>query len=87
MSLPVYLPNKIRSPTFTSSGIRWPFLHLAGTDGDYFALVRLFFSRIGDDDPALRGFFLFQPAYEDAVMQRSDIHSHFFDLHLIHFKN
>src|SRR5207302_281134 len=42
--------------------------HLAGSDGHYFALLRLFFSRIGDDDPALCGFFLFQPAYEDTVM-------------------
>src|SRR5271157_1803244 len=50
--------------------------YLASPNGDYFALVRLFFSRIGDNDPALRGFLLFQPAYEDAVMQRSDIHSH-----------
>src|SRR5438874_1039655 len=25
--------------------------HLAGSDGHYFALLRLFFSRIGDDDP------------------------------------
>src|SRR5437870_12215036 len=60
--------------------------HLAGSDGHYFALLRLFFSRIGDNDPAFRGFFLFQPAYEDAVMQRSDIHSHSFDLRSIHSK-
>src|SRR5207302_8763000 len=51
--------------------------NLAGPDGHYFALMRFFFRRIGDYDPALRGFFLFQPAYEDAVMQRSNIHSHF----------
>src|SRR5438094_5847895 len=60
--------------------------HLAGSDGHYFALLRLFFSRIGDNDPAFRGFFLFQPAYQDAVMQRSDIHSHVFDLRSIHCK-
>ena len=42
--------------------------HLASSDGHYFPLLRLFLSRIGDDDPALRGFFLFQPAYQNAVM-------------------
>jgi hypothetical protein len=56
---------------------------LAGSDGYHFALLGLFFSRIGDNDPALRSFFLFQSAYENAVMQRSDIHSHFFNLRLI----
>src|SRR5207245_10677787 len=60
--------------------------HLAGSDGHYVALLMLFFSRIGDNDPAFRGFFLFQPAYKDAVMQRSDIHSHFFDLRSIRYK-
>jgi hypothetical protein len=66
MSLPVYLPNKIRSPTFTSSGMA--LFNPARSDGHYFALLRLFLSRIGDDDPAPCGFFLFQPAYEDTVM-------------------
>src|SRR5690242_13267068 len=60
--------------------------HLAGSDGHYFALLRLFFSRIGDNDPALRGFFLFQPAYKHAVMQRSYTCRHFFDLRSIHSK-
>src|SRR5258708_2999717 len=60
--------------------------NLAGSDGHYFALLGLLFGRVGDDDPALRSFFLFQPAYEDAVMQRSDIHSHFFNLRSIHSK-
>jgi hypothetical protein len=49
--------------------------NLAGPDGYYFALLRLFFGRIGDDDPALPGFFLFQPAYEDTVMQGSYVQS------------
>ena len=61
--------------------------NLAGSDGYYFALMRFLFRRIGNDDPALRGFFLFQPPYEDAVMQGSDIHSHFFDLRSIHSKS
>src|SRR6266571_6799656 len=62
------------------------FFNLAGSDGHDFALMSFFFRRIGNNDPALRGFLLFQPAYEDAVMQGSDIHSHFFDLHSIHSK-
>src|SRR5207249_581011 len=73
----------------TDLHIEWDamaFFNLAGSDGHYFTLMRFFFRCIGDDDPALRGFFLFQPAYKDAVMQGSDIHSHFFDLHSIHFK-
>src|SRR5213082_1083054 len=60
--------------------------HLAGPYRDYFTFLGLFFSAIGDNDPALRGFFLFQPAHKDAVMQRSDIHIHFFDLRSIHCK-
>src|SRR5438477_7500590 len=42
--------------------------HLSRSDGHDFTLLRLFFRRFGDNDPAFRGFFLFQPAYEDAVM-------------------
>jgi hypothetical protein len=34
------------------------FFNLAGSDGHYFALMRFFFRRIGDNDPAFRGFFL-----------------------------
>jgi hypothetical protein len=56
--------------------------HLASTDGDYFALEGFFFGRIRDNDPALRGLLLIQPAHEDAVVQRSDLHNHFFDLSL-----
>src|SRR5712692_2119806 len=61
--------------------------HLSGSDGHYFALLRFFFSRIGDDDPTLRGFLFFQPPHKHAVMQGSDIHSHFFNLRLIHSKD
>src|SRR5690349_16739626 len=57
--------------------------NLAGPDSYYFALLRLFLGGVGNDDAALRGFFLFQPAYEDTVMQRSDVHGHFFDLRSI----
>src|SRR5208337_2757661 len=61
--------------------------YLAGTDSHYFPLMGLFFRRIGDNDPALCYFFFFQPAYEDAVMEWCDIHSHFSSLHIIHFSN
>src|SRR5258707_366830 len=60
---------------------------LAGSDGHYFPLMRLLFGRVRDDDAAFRGFLLFQPAYDDAVVQGSDIHSHFFNLRLIHSKD
>jgi hypothetical protein len=33
--------------------------NLAGSDGHYFALLRLFFGRVRDDDAAFRGFLLF----------------------------
>jgi len=39
---------------------------------------------IRDNDPALRGFFLFQPACEDAVLPGSHIESRFYNLRLIH---
>src|ERR1700682_5338114 len=60
---------------------------LAGSDSHHLALLRLFFSRVGDNDSTLRSFFLFQPAYEYAVMKRSDIYSNFFSLRFIHSKN
>ncbi len=41
--------------------------HLARSNSHYFALLQLL-GRVRDDDAAFRGFFLFQPAYEDAVM-------------------
>src|SRR5258708_36851616 len=62
------------------------FFNLAGSDRCYLAPISFFFLRIGNNEPALRGFFLFSPADEDAVMQGSDIHSHFFDLLSIHSK-
>src|SRR5579863_8005140 len=46
----------------------------ARADGDHFALLRLFFRRVGDDDAALDGFFLFDPLDQDAIVQRSYIY-------------
>jgi hypothetical protein len=42
------------------------------------------YAGIGDNDPALRGFFLFQPAYEDVVLQGGHIESRFYNFRLIH---
>src|SRR3984957_5177292 len=41
---------------------------------DHFALLRLLFRRVRDDDAALDGFFLFNPLDQDAIMQRSNIY-------------
>src|SRR5258708_4669112 len=42
--------------------------NLAGSDSDYFALLRLFFGRVRDDYASFRGLLLFQPPYQHAVM-------------------
>src|SRR5437868_10916660 len=48
----------------------------ASTDGDDFALLRLFLGGIGNDDPA-RGLLLgLDTADEDSVMKRPETHSH-----------
>src|SRR6476660_5870906 len=46
----------------------------ARTRGDYFALLRLFFRGVRNDDAALNGFFLFDPLDQDAIVQRSYIY-------------
>jgi hypothetical protein len=51
--------------------------HFAGANGDNFTLVGFLLGRVGDDDSTLRGFFLFQSANQDTVMQWSNIHGHF----------
>src|SRR5271170_2946028 len=45
----------------------------ACASGDHFALLRLFLGRVGDDDAALDGLFLFDPLDQDAIVQRSNI--------------
>ena len=75
-SVPDHLPNRMRSPAFTSSGTSWPGF-VAGTRarGDDFALHRLFLGRVGDDDAA-RGLFLgVEAADHDPVMQGTELHS------------
>ena len=44
------------------------FFYLASTNCDNLSLLRLFLCRVGDDDAAFCCLFLFEPAYEDAVM-------------------
>jgi len=74
----ILLNNELRgNPEQKLSGRPWrsalcatpmALFNLAGSDCNYFALLRLFFGRVRDDDAAFRGFFLFQPAYQHAVM-------------------
>ena len=69
ISLPEYLPNRMRSPTFTSSGNHLAiFKALALADGDHFAFLRLFFCRIGDEETALHGLAFLNPFHHDAVV-------------------
>ena len=68
-SLPEYLPKRIRSPTFTSGTSRWP----VASDFPFAnrhdsALLRLFLSSIGNDDPAFGlVFFFFDSLHQDAI--------------------
>src|SRR5579862_8219744 len=51
---------------------------LAGANGDHFALLRLLFRRVRDDDAALDGFLFFDPLDQDAIMERSNVYRHRF---------
>src|SRR5262249_18515897 len=48
--------------------------HLALADRDHLALGRLLLRRVGDDDPALRLLFLFDPLHQNPILQRTDFH-------------
>src|SRR5215813_3470233 len=48
---------------------------LAVADGDHLALLRLLLCGVGDDDPALLRFLLLLALDEEAVMQRTNLHS------------
>ena len=50
-------------------------LGLAVAGGDDFALLRLFLGGVGDDDPADLLFAFLDALDNDAVVQRSDVHS------------
>ena len=61
------------SPAFTSSGTRLPSsFDLAVTGGDDFALLRFFFRRVRDDDPADLLFAFLEALNNDAVVYGSD---------------
>src|SRR6266446_6794337 len=49
------------------------FVGLARANSDYFALLRLLFRRIGDDNSALDCFFFLNPLDQHAIMQRSHL--------------
>ena len=82
--VPEYLPNRIRSPTLTSSGLALALVvALAGADGDHLALVRLLGDVVGDNDPAGALAFLFEPLDDHAIMQGTDFHHVFLQLHRV----
>ena len=69
ISLPEYLPNRMRSPTLTSRATSLPSSsRLPLPDGHHFALLRLFLGGIGDDDAVARGFLFLDPLHHDAVV-------------------
>ncbi len=69
VSLPEYLPNRMRSPTLTSRATSVPSSsRLAVPYGHDFTFLRLFLGGIGDDDAVARGFLLFDPLHHDAVV-------------------
>ena len=74
-SLPDHLPNRMRSPTLTSSGLDLAVVVAgAGADGDDFAFLRLFLGGVGNDDPALGLVFFLDAADEDAIAKRTKRH-------------
>src|SRR5439155_19572152 len=48
---------------------------LAVSDGKHFRLLRLLFRRVGDDDAAFDGLFLFYSLHQNAILKRSYSHS------------
>ena len=69
ISLPEYLPNRMRSPTLTSRATSLPSSsRLPLPDGHHFAFLRLFLGGIGDDDAVARGFLFLDPLHHDAVV-------------------
>lgn len=73
-SVPDHLPNRTRSPAFTSSATNWPCSLRAGADGDDFAFLRLFLGGVGNDDPALGLLLAFEATDNDPVVQRPEFH-------------
>ena len=75
ISLPEYLPNRTRSAGFEIEGYQFPVIETpALADCDYFALLRLFLRRIGNDNTAPGRLSLLDPLDHGTVVQRSDFH-------------
>ena len=74
-SVPDHLPNRMRSPALTSSGIELAALVAgAGADGDDFAFLRLLLGGVGNDDAALGLLLAVEATDDDAVMQGTEFH-------------
>ena len=77
-SVPLHLPNRIRSPALTIQRDELAALVSgAGADSDDFALLRLLLGGVRDDDAALRLFLAFDATDDDAVMQGTEFHECF----------
>ncbi len=76
ISLPEYLPNRMRSPFSTSSGTSFPvFQALALADGYHFSFLRLLFGGIRNKQTTNFGLLLLDPFHHDPVIERSNVHS------------
>ena len=75
-SVPDHLPNRMRSPCLDVERHELAGLVAgAGAGGDDFALHRLFFGRVGDDNAARGLLFGFKPTDHDPVVQGTELHS------------
>ena len=75
ISVPDHLPNRMRSPTLTSSGCNWPLIVArAGAGGEDLAFLRLLLGGVGDDDAAGGLFLGLDAADQDTVMQWTKRH-------------
>ncbi len=73
-SVPDHLPNSTVSPWSHRADDPALLIPGAWTDGDNLALLRLFLSRIGNDDATKRLVLCVNATNHDAVMQRAKLH-------------
>ncbi len=74
ISVPEYLPNRMRSPALTSSGTDLAFVvGFAVAGGDDFALLRLVLGAIGNDDATTGGLGFLYATYKNPVMQGGEL--------------
>ena len=75
MSLPEYLPNRMRSPTCDVERDDLAiFQALAFSDSHHFALLGLLFGRIGNVQAAVHLLRLFNSLDHNAVIERTNFH-------------